>query len=194
MLINNDIVGEELQNFKFTYEAGLDTDRGYRVYGNVNSGDFFRNAQEDIRRRYGENVYALLIFLSSDKTHADRSGNEKFWPVLVTLGNFTTSILSAPICQELVGYCPLLPLNDSRLKKHLESNHVTSDTSQKSVCRKLRLKSEQAFIHTILEPVRKCEESGPVRYQVGRGPHSREELFFPIIAGYTCKLFPPIHL
>jgi len=188
MLINPDIVGDKLQNFKFTFEERTDF-KGFRVYGNVNSVDFFRKAEAAVKARYGEGVYPLLIFLSSDKTHGDRSGNEKFWPMLVTLGNFTTNILSSPICQELVGYCPLLPLGDGRIKKHLQENGVTSDSHQQSVCRKLRLKSEQSFFHTILEPVRQCEVSGPVRYQVGTGPHSRVDSFVPFLAGYVCKWF-----
>lgn len=86
MLIDVDVVGNSLEHISLTYHEFNDAE-GNLVYSTCTTSEFYRQAEIEVKRQYGEDVVLLVVNFCSDKTHVDRTGGTKVWPMYCTLGN-----------------------------------------------------------------------------------------------------------
>lgn len=185
MLIDEDIVGENCLNFKFTYENLLNS-AGERLFSNMNTGEFFRKAELAVKSKWGNDVVPIFIILNTDKTHVTRLGQLKVWPFNMAIGNLTTDILQSQRGSRLAGYCPLMPISDQSLAVYLNAVGIRSKTAQDSACKMQRRKLEQDYIESILEPIKNLEESGPILYRIGGASSPVYRCMVKVIR-YICK-------
>jgi len=52
MLVDEKVVGQNCENFKFTYEEGLNF-KGERTFSNTNTGEFFRKSEIAMKSKWG---------------------------------------------------------------------------------------------------------------------------------------------
>lgn len=186
MLIDEKLVGKNLENFAFQSEM-LCNSNGDRMFSNVNSGEFFRKAEKQIHEKWGPDVYPLLIHISMDKTHADRTGAQKIFPCYVGIGNLTSKINASIDSLYLVGFCPLLELTDSQINVFLMESGIITVENLKEANRMLRRYIENEFNKSVIAPVIEVSEKGPILYAVGVGDALVIKKFIPLIYRYLCK-------
>jgi len=134
MLLENDMVGDKLQNFAFTYAKEFNEDR-QQIYGNLTSANWFRRTEAAVKAEWGEDVHLLAVNLSTDKTQVDRLRGISIWPCYVTIMNLTGKIRRTHLGSECVGYCPLLPYSQTAMETLLKDLFdVRTDHNN---CRKL---------------------------------------------------------
>lgn len=185
MLIDTKLVGERLENFAFEFEMTFDSN-GNRVFSNVNTGEFFRKAEINVRLKW-PTCNVLLFRLHTDKSHVDRTGAIKLWPCYLSIGNFNTKILSCPSSLSLVGYVPMLEISDSTLDIHLNRSGIVTESARKDAKKMLRKYLEQEYLKEVLAPLIDALSQGPLLYQVGLGVNKRMAEFIPIFESFICK-------
>ena len=173
MLIRNDVVGENLENFNFEYTKS-------KSISTVTSGNFFKMTQKHIRSKWGENVHVLPILVSSDKTELTKLGKRTIWPIYVTCGNFSTKLMTSEKGSKLSGFCPYLPYNDEELKKMLD-DYSFKKGKHKICLTILKRYFEQKYFVYFLKGIKDCSEKGPIYLQIGTGPKSKLKLFMPVL-------------
>ena len=122
LLINNDLVGSELENFTFEYTKEFNSNNE-RIYSNVTGANWFKKTQRAVRRKWGENVYLLALDINSDKTQADRLHAQNFWPCNVSIANLTSAVRHSDKGSDIVGYCPVLPYSRERMHELLTQTY-----------------------------------------------------------------------
>jgi hypothetical protein len=178
MLIRNEVVGENLENFNFEYKKS-------NSISSVNTGNFFKLAQKNIRLKWGENVNVLPIIVSSDKTDLTKCGKRTIWPIYVTCGNFSTELMTSEIGSQLSGFCPYLPYNDEELKKMLFENFISAKGKQKTCLTILKRYFEQKYFAYFIQIIKVCDEKGPIYLQIGKGSNSKVALFMPVLLSFV---------
>ena len=93
------------------FEEKLNID-GDRIFSELNSANWWKKSERELRERCGEESFLLPIILYLDATQLDVTGKNSAKPVCVTLGNFCgkirvsmISIISNPL------YCFVLLYN-----------------------------------------------------------------------------------
>jgi len=166
MLVDEKVVGQNCENFKFTYEEGLNF-KGERTFSNTNTGEFFRKSEIEIKSKWGNDVVPIFIILNTDKTHLTRLGQNKVWPFNIALANLTTTVLESKNGSVLAGYCPMLPVSDQSLSVCLNAVGIVAISKQEEACKMQRRKLEQDFFEVVLNPLKELESSGPILYRIG---------------------------
>ena len=178
MLIREELVGKNLEKFNFEYKKS-------KSISSVNSGNFFKMAQQDIRTKWGDNVHVFPIIVSSDKTELTKCGKRSIWPIYVTCGNFSTDIMTSKKGSLLSGFIPYLPYNDEELKKMLHDHDIKAIGKQKICLTILKRYFEQKFFQYFIRTIKMCNEKGPIYLQIGRGSNKRVELFMPVLLSFV---------
>ena len=185
MLIDEDIVGENCSNFKFTFEKLMNS-AGERLFSDMNTAEFFRQTEVSVKSKWGADVIPIFVILNTDKTHVTRLGQLKVWPFNIAIGNLTTEVLESKRGSRLAGYCPMMPISDQSLAVYLNAVGIRSKTAQDSACKMQRRKLEQDYIESILEPIKNLEESGPILYRIGGASSAVYRCMVKVIR-YICK-------
>jgi len=166
MLINSDIVGKRFENFSFGFNERYD-EHGNRLFGRMADCESFRQIDTACKANYGPKCVPIVFNISSDKTYTDRQGNIKLQPLLVTCGNLDQKTLKRPSAYELVGYVPMLPINNQLLSRYLGQANVATQTNQKAAAKMVRKYFHQDYMSTILEPVKTVQAAGPIAVAIG---------------------------
>ena len=190
MLLNPDVVGGKVQNFKYRYTPEYN-DAGEQTFGNVTSGTWFKKTEKAIQLRWGRSVYLLAFAISCDKTHVDRVGGISVWPCYITILNLNSTVRRTARGSDIVGYLPILPYSDTELEQILRK-YCGVLRKIDEVVKMTKLYMEQSFYFNLLKPVRDCEENGPISLQVGP---DRDNVFafVPKMMVYICKFRVTIH-
>jgi len=122
LLLNNDLVGYELENFVFEYTKEFNSNNE-RIYSNVTGANWFKKTQRAVRAKWGPNVYLLALDINSDKTQADRLHAQNFWPCNVSIANLTSAVRHSDKGADIVGYCPVLPYSSERMHELLTKTY-----------------------------------------------------------------------
>lgn len=73
------------------FEEKLNTD-GDRIFSELNSANWWKKSERELRDRCGEESFLLPIILYLDATQLDVTGKNSAKPVCITLGNFCGKI------------------------------------------------------------------------------------------------------
>ena len=186
MLIDEKLVGKNLENFAFQAEI-IRNSEGVRMFGNVNSGEFFRKAEIENHKKWGEDVHSLLIRLFMDKSYVDRSGAIKVWPCYMGLGNLSTEINNSIHALHFVGFCPIIDLSDVQIDIYLKRSGITTIENLKEANRMLRKFIENEYVKAVIKPLIETNKTGPILYAVGNGENLIIKKFMPVFERYICK-------
>jgi Plavaka transposase len=180
MLLEQDLVGKDLEDYNFTYTPLIDGN-GDQMYGGITSARNFREAEKEVKRKWGQDTCLLVVNFSSDKTHVTRCGTVVLCPVYATIANFSVDNIRRPSGNDIVGYCPLSPYTQVELDTILREsgNRADFDTQHKMI----KLFLEMKFFDKVLEGIKKQEETGPIVLQYGRSPWKHVERRTMIQAG-----------
>lgn len=162
--MNPEVVGKQLENFSFGYEPRYD-EEGERLFGSISECEAMRKLDQACRAEHGDDTCPVIINISSDATHVNRTGTTKAHPVLVTCGNLNRETLMRPLAYELVGYVPVLPISDPLVFQHLGKGCVLTKTNQKLACRMTKKYFHQDYMTEIIAPVKELKE--PVALCIG---------------------------
>lgn len=185
MLLETDVVGKNLDNFKYKYTRQYNEDNE-RVYGDVTGAEWFKKTEMSIQEIWGYDVFVLALNLSSDKTQVDRKGDKSIWPCYVTIMNLIGDIRRSKKGSEIVGYCPIIPYSTEKLVQLLTEKYGVV-RKHIDLVRLIRKKLEQDFLNEIMKEIKKCEVTGPITLLVGRGASQKRIKFMPVVMCYVCK-------
>jgi hypothetical protein len=167
MLLEQELMGENLENYSFKYTPLID-DRGQQMYSGVTSGRIYREAEKEVKRKWGEETCLMIVNLNSDKTHVTRTGTVVLCPANITIANLKLAIIRSPNGNDIVGYCPLSPYTPIEIETILREsgNRAAFDEQHKMIKRFLEVK----FFDLVLKQIREMEVNGPIILQYGRSP------------------------
>ena len=134
MLLETGMVGDELQNFAFSYTKEV-SDDGQQIYGSVTGAKWFQSTEKAVKAEWGDDTYLLALNLSTDKTQVDRLEGLSIWPCYVTIMNLDGKVRRTLLGSECIGYCPLLPYSHTAMETMLKDLYNVR-TDHKN-CRKL---------------------------------------------------------
>jgi len=186
MLIDEKLVGKNLENFAFRSEIIINSE-GIRMFGNVSSGEFLRKTEIEIHNKWGDDVHVLLIRIFMDKSYLDRTGSIKIWPCYMGLGNLTTEVNASVNALSFVGFCPILDLTDDQLNIYFKRAGITTIENLKEANRMLRKYIENEYIRAVIKPIIETDNSGPILLAVGTGEALVIKKFIPVFERYICK-------
>ena len=186
MLVDKILVGKNLENFSFRSETIYNAE-GVRMFGNVNSGEFFRKTEKEIHKKWGDEVNALLIRIYMDKSYVDRSGAIKIWPCYMGIGNFTTEVNASINALYFVGFCPMMDLTDAQLNVDFKKAGITAIENLKEANKMLRKYIENEYIRAVIQPIIHTSINGPILLAVGAGENLVIKKFMPVFERYICK-------
>jgi len=118
LLLDNDVVGKELENFAFEYAQEFNSNNE-RVYSNVTGANWFKRTERAVREKWGQNVYLLALDINSDKTQGDRLHAESFWPCNASVANLTSEQRHSDKGADIIGYCPVIPYSKEIMQELL---------------------------------------------------------------------------
>lgn len=104
-----------LSNTKITNESTLlwefDPEAYSGQYAEVNSGDWWKRTETDVRRQYGRHVYLLPIILCADGSPTSLKGSVK--PAYLSLGNLRLKARHRIDSKECLAFIPDKPFTES---------------------------------------------------------------------------------
>ena len=121
LLLDNDVVDAELENFVFEYTREYNSNNE-RIYNNVTGAGWFRKTEQAVREKWGQNVYLLAVDINSDKTQGDRLHAQSFWPCNASIANLTSAVRHSDKGADIVGYCPVMPYSKEVMHEYLTIN------------------------------------------------------------------------
>lgn len=177
ILLEPEVVGENLRNFRFSHTKEYNSE-GQQIYGNVTSANWFRSTEKAVKEKWGEDVCLLALNISTDKTQVDRLRSLSIWPCYVTILNLDGTIRRTHLGSECIGYCPLLPYSAEGMSTLLQEQYgVRTATDSNDARKMIERYLEQEFLSTVLEPLIRMEQSGPVLMQIGTGANAKVAKF-----------------
>jgi len=81
---------------------------GLRVYGELASANWWKDAEAYVRVSLGEHLHLLSVIPYADGVSVDFFGNVHMIPVMITLGNFAHAVTETLSGKRLLGFIPHL--------------------------------------------------------------------------------------
>jgi len=106
--------------------------------------------------------------------------HKSIWPAKVSCGNLTIESMTKMSGSVTTGFCPYSPYTMREFEAMLETDGQMTGKKQgkrEVAARHATRLYEQKFLEAMFEPLSAIES--PVKLQVGVGPNSRTELFWP---------------
>jgi hypothetical protein len=195
MMLDESLMGENNQNFhtkyvenEIMYETRIGTKR-YRVndtvYGDFYHSEWFKMAEDKVRREWGSEVNVVGCLLHLDETQMSTNRGMNSTPCYLSILNFDSDTLRKKDGIMLCGYCPVSKVSKATLQSKLEKRGVRSRDKQSS-CIKMHYRwLQQQFFRDMLTPIMQMNETGPVRCLKGFGENIREDLTMFVFVGLT---------